>query len=228
MTRIRDRGPAGLVPPYFVRNVRTCKNATNPVGGQARMAAVNRIWGAAAGLPAGAVALGVAELTAAALPITGGPLGAPVVAVGEAAINLTPVRVKEFAIAHFETHDEQALIAGILALLAAFAAVTGVLAVRHGAGNTRPDTVRHAERELLPRGHRPGTAAALAAGPDAADRRDGRAGTRDRLRPAAPDAADRGRDHAGLRLERGRQHVQRQRPLVPIPCPAGPAAGIPS
>ena len=94
------------------------------------MAAVNRTWGAAAGLLAGAVALGVAELTAAALPISGGPLGAPVVAVGEAAINLTPVPVKEFAIAHFGTHDKQALIAGILALLAAFAAVTGLLAVR--------------------------------------------------------------------------------------------------
>jgi hypothetical protein len=90
------------------------------------MAAVNRTWGAAAGLLAGAVALGVAELTAAAT----GPLGAPVVAVGEAAINLTPIPVKEFAIAHFGTHDKQALIAGILVLLAGFAAVTGVLAVR--------------------------------------------------------------------------------------------------
>src|SRR5207244_6359213 len=70
------------------------------------------------------------ELTAAALPISGGPLGAPVVAVGEAAINLTPVPVKEFAIAHFGTHDKQALVAGILVLLAGFAAVTGVLAVR--------------------------------------------------------------------------------------------------
>ena len=90
------------------------------------MAAVNKTWGAAAGLLAGAVALGVAELTAAVT----GPLGAPVVAVDEAAINLTPVPVKEFAIAHFGTHDKQALIAGILALIAAFAAVTGVLAVR--------------------------------------------------------------------------------------------------
>jgi DMSO/TMAO reductase YedYZ molybdopterin-dependent catalytic subunit len=90
------------------------------------MAAMDRTWGAAAGLLAGGVALGVAELTAAAT----GPLGAPVVAVGEAAINLTPVPVKEFAIAHFGTHDKQALVAGILVLLAAFAVVTGVLAVR--------------------------------------------------------------------------------------------------
>ena len=85
-----------------------------------------RTWGAAAGLLAGAVALGVAELTAAVT----GPSGAPVVAVGEAAINLTPVPVKEFAIAHFGTHDKQALIAGILVLLAGLAAVTGVLTVR--------------------------------------------------------------------------------------------------
>ena len=90
------------------------------------MAAVMKTWDAAAGLLADAVALGVAELTAAAT----GPVGAPVVAVGEAAINLTPVPVKEFAIAHFGTHDKQALIAGILVLLAGFAAVTGVLAVR--------------------------------------------------------------------------------------------------
>jgi hypothetical protein len=48
----------------------------------------------------------------------------------ENATNLTPVPVKEFAIAHFGTHDKQALIAGILVLLAGFAAVTGVLAVR--------------------------------------------------------------------------------------------------
>jgi DMSO/TMAO reductase YedYZ molybdopterin-dependent catalytic subunit len=68
----------------------------------------------------------VAELTAALT----GPLGGPVTAVGEAAINLTPVPVKEFAIAHFGTHDKQALVLGILVLLAGFAAVTGMLAVR--------------------------------------------------------------------------------------------------
>jgi hypothetical protein len=43
--------------------------------------------GALCGALAGAVALGVAELTAAVT----GARGAPVVAVGEAAINLTPV-----------------------------------------------------------------------------------------------------------------------------------------
>ena len=77
------------------------------------MAAVMKTPGLA-GLLTGAVALGVAELTAAVT----GPNGAPVVAVGETAINLTPVPVKEFAIAHFGTHDKQALVAGIVVLLA--------------------------------------------------------------------------------------------------------------
>src|SRR5690242_9009159 len=89
------------------------------------MAAVIKTSGLA-GLLTGAVALGVAELTAAVT----GPNGAPVIAVGEAAINLTPVPVKEFAITRFGTHDKLALITGILVLLAGFAAVIGLLAVR--------------------------------------------------------------------------------------------------
>ena len=89
------------------------------------MAAVMRTSGLA-GLLTGAVALGVAELTAAVT----GPNGAPVTAVGETAINLTPVPVKEFAIAHFGTHDKAALVTGIVVLLAAFAVLIGVLAVR--------------------------------------------------------------------------------------------------
>jgi DMSO/TMAO reductase YedYZ molybdopterin-dependent catalytic subunit len=90
----------------------------------------HRIWrvlaGALAGLLAAAVALGVAELAAA---ITG-PQGAPVNAVGETAINLTPIPVKEFAITHFGSHDKEALVLGILVLLLAFAVVIGIAAVR--------------------------------------------------------------------------------------------------
>ena len=89
------------------------------------MAAVMKTSGLA-GLLTGAVALGIAELTAAVT----GPNGAPVTAVGETAINLTPVPVKEFAIAHFGTHDKEALVTGIVMLLAAFAVLIGVLAVR--------------------------------------------------------------------------------------------------
>jgi len=82
--------------------------------------------GALSGLLAAAVALGVAELIAG---ITG-PLGSPVVAVGGAAIDMTPIPVKDFAIAHFGSHDKTALITGIFVLLAIFAVVIGALARR--------------------------------------------------------------------------------------------------
>jgi DMSO/TMAO reductase YedYZ molybdopterin-dependent catalytic subunit len=82
--------------------------------------------GAATGMLTAAVALGVAELAAA---ITGAQ-GAPVIAVGETAINLTPIPVKEFAIVHFGSHDKEALLTGIVVLLVGFAVLIGVLAVR--------------------------------------------------------------------------------------------------
>ena len=96
--------------------------ARRPGGWTAATAAA----GALAGILSAAVALGVAELAA----VITGPASAPVIAVGETAINLTPVPVKDFAIAHFGTHDKQALVTGILLLLVAFAALIGVLAVR--------------------------------------------------------------------------------------------------
>ena len=82
--------------------------------------------GVLSGLLAAAVALGVAEFVAG----ISGPLGSPVVAVGGAAIDMTPIPVKDFAIAHFGSHDKTAFISGILVLLAVFAAVIGVLARR--------------------------------------------------------------------------------------------------
>ena len=84
------------------------------------------IRGALAGLLSAAVALGVAELVAG---ITG-PLSSPVIAVGGVAINLTPVPLKDFAIAHFGSNDKNVLLAGIVVQLAVFAAVIGILAVR--------------------------------------------------------------------------------------------------
>ena len=89
-------------------------------------AAGRALTGAVSGLLAAAAALGVAQLVAG---ITG-PLGSPVVAVGEVAINLTPVPVKDFVIAHVGSHDKQVLVAGILVVLAAFAAVVGMAALR--------------------------------------------------------------------------------------------------
>ncbi|MGD0701426.1 MAG: molybdopterin-dependent oxidoreductase [Trebonia sp.] len=82
--------------------------------------------GALAGLLAAAAALGVAELVAG---ITG-PLSSPVVAVGGVAIDLTPVPLKDFAIAHFGSNDKNVLVLGIVLQLALFALVIGALAVR--------------------------------------------------------------------------------------------------
>jgi DMSO/TMAO reductase YedYZ molybdopterin-dependent catalytic subunit len=79
-----------------------------------------------AGLLTAAVALGVAELAAALISAS----SAPVIAVGETAINLTPIPVKEFAITHFGSHDKEALLAGIVVMLIGFAAVIGIAAVR--------------------------------------------------------------------------------------------------
>ena len=89
-------------------------------------AVTGALRGVLIGLLAAAVALGVAELVAA---ITG-PQGSPVVAVGGTAIDLTPIPVKDFAIVHFGSHDKLVLITGILVLLAAFAAVIGIVARR--------------------------------------------------------------------------------------------------
>jgi DMSO/TMAO reductase YedYZ molybdopterin-dependent catalytic subunit len=56
--------------------------------------------------------------------------GAPYAVVGEAAINLAPPPVKNFAINAFGSNDKNVLVAGILVVLAVFAAVIGVLALR--------------------------------------------------------------------------------------------------
>jgi DMSO/TMAO reductase YedYZ molybdopterin-dependent catalytic subunit len=98
-----------------------------PVIKTSGQATVRRVVaGALTGLLTAAVALGVAELAAALISAS----SAPVIAVGETAINLTPIPVKEFAIAHFGSHDKEALLTGIVVLLIGFAAVIGIAAVR--------------------------------------------------------------------------------------------------
>ena len=82
--------------------------------------------GALAGVLAGAVAIGVAQL-AAGLTV---PQSSPVLAVGQAAIDLTPLPVKNFAISTFGTQDKTALLGGILVVLALYAAVVGMVALR--------------------------------------------------------------------------------------------------
>ena len=84
------------------------------------------IRGAAAGILAGGLALGVGQLVAGLISST----SSPVVAVGELSIDHTPPAVKNFAITAFGSHDKDFLVGGILLILAVFAAVIGIAAVR--------------------------------------------------------------------------------------------------
>ncbi|GAA3444769.1 molybdopterin-dependent oxidoreductase [Planomonospora venezuelensis] len=89
-------------------------------------------WAAAlTGLVAGAVAIGMSLLAAGIVK----PAAFPVLAVGDTAVDLSPPWLKDWAIRTFGEADKTVLIAGVLAVLAALAAGTGVLAsrdTRHG------------------------------------------------------------------------------------------------
>jgi DMSO/TMAO reductase YedYZ molybdopterin-dependent catalytic subunit len=89
-------------------------------------AASTRALGAVGGILAGAVAIGAAQFASG----LGVPESSPVVAVGQAAIDLAPPPVKDFAISAFGTNDKTALLGGILVVLVLYAAVVGMLAVR--------------------------------------------------------------------------------------------------
>ncbi|SFF56543.1 molybdopterin-dependent oxidoreductase [Blastococcus tunisiensis] len=86
-----------------------------------------RVLAALAGLLAAAVALGAAELAAGLV----GPVSSPVIAVGDAAITLTPEPVKAFAIRTFGEDDKIALIVGMLVVIAGYAVLVGLLGLRN-------------------------------------------------------------------------------------------------
>ena len=88
--------------------------------------AIRALAGAVAGVLAAAVALGVAQFASG----VGVPQSSPVLAVGQAAIDLPPPQVKDFAISAFGTNDKTALLDGIVVILALYAAAVGMLAVR--------------------------------------------------------------------------------------------------
>ena len=98
--------------------------SASPAGDQPQ--APHILAGAVAGVLAGAVAIGAAQL-AAGLTV---PQSSPVLAVGQAAIDLTPPPVKDFAISAFGANDKTVLLGGMLVVLALYAAVVGMLAVR--------------------------------------------------------------------------------------------------
>ena len=82
--------------------------------------------GALIGLLSAAVALGVGEVVAALVR----PAAAPVIAVGNRFVLLTPESVKRWAIRNFGTNDKNVLLTGIYVAVAIFAIVVGILAVQ--------------------------------------------------------------------------------------------------
>ena len=86
----------------------------------------SRWWGAACGLVAAAAAMGIGQLFAGFTV----PAASPVVAVGEAAIDRTPLAVKDWATSTFGTGDKTVLLAGVLVVVFLYSMVVGVLAMR--------------------------------------------------------------------------------------------------
>lgn len=81
---------------------------------------------AIAGVLAAASGIAAAELIAAAIQ----PEASPLITIGGTVIDATPTGVKDFAIRTVGTYDKPLLLSGILVVLAAVAAVIGIIAVR--------------------------------------------------------------------------------------------------
>ncbi|MFI5929897.1 molybdopterin-dependent oxidoreductase [Micromonospora sp. NPDC051543] len=90
------------------------------------MSTTSRRYAALAGITAAAVAIGIAEPVA----VLTGPRSAPLVAVGGVVVDAVPEPLKQFAIDIFGTADKIALLTGTALLLAGFAALFGLLAIR--------------------------------------------------------------------------------------------------
>ncbi|MFX0537879.1 molybdopterin-dependent oxidoreductase [Ornithinimicrobium sp. Y1847] len=89
--------------------------------------------GALAGLAAGAVTLGTAELLAAAWVrlLAGAGVPSPLLAVGAAFVDLTPAWLKDWAVTTFGTADKVALGVGMALTLTLICAGLGALSSRH-------------------------------------------------------------------------------------------------
>jgi DMSO/TMAO reductase YedYZ molybdopterin-dependent catalytic subunit len=85
-----------------------------------------RAVGALSGVLAAAVAIGIAQLLA-GLSV---PQASPVLAVGQAAIDLTPLPVKDWATSTFGSNDKNALLTGVFVVLFGYAMGIGAVAVR--------------------------------------------------------------------------------------------------
>ncbi|MFE0420095.1 molybdopterin-dependent oxidoreductase [Streptomyces tendae] len=81
-------------------------------------------WGAIVGLVAAGAGLGIGELVAVAT----GEASAPVTAVGNWAISITPTWLEQFAIRNFGSNDKNVLLTGVYTTIALGAAANGVFA----------------------------------------------------------------------------------------------------
>jgi DMSO/TMAO reductase YedYZ molybdopterin-dependent catalytic subunit len=84
----------------------------------------------AAGLAAGVLALGLAEVIAGLVS----PSAAPIIALGDVVVDHVPPWLKTFAVSTFGTHDKQVLLGTAYLIAALFSALAGVLAVRTRVG----------------------------------------------------------------------------------------------
>jgi DMSO/TMAO reductase YedYZ molybdopterin-dependent catalytic subunit len=85
-----------------------------------------RLMGAVCGVLAAAVAIGIAQLLAGLST----PQASPVLAVGQAAIDLTPLPVKDWSTSTFGTNDKNVLLTGVFVVLFLYAMLVGAAAVR--------------------------------------------------------------------------------------------------
>ena len=84
-------------------------------------------FAALAGVIAGGLTLGVAEVVAAVVS----PTAAPILAVGSAFIDLTPPALKNFAVENFGTNDKLVLLVSMAVVIALLSAVAGVVSLRN-------------------------------------------------------------------------------------------------
>ena len=99
---------------------------TSPSGAGGPTRHFRALAGVLVGVLAAAVAVSAAQFASG----LGVPQSSPVLAVGQAAIDLTPPQVKDFAISAFGADDKTVLLGGILVILALYAAVVGMIAMR--------------------------------------------------------------------------------------------------
>ena len=99
---------------------------TATVQAPSRRATLSVGLAALVGLAVGLLAVGVAEMIAALT----GPSSEPLVAVGDAFVDLTPPWLKNFATSTFGTSDKLVLLTGAALVLAGLCAIAGVVAAR--------------------------------------------------------------------------------------------------